>query len=278
MKQFTLFITLGLLLAFIMVGCSENDDVATGDPTQDNKTADDSSISSLIIEEEGEISEFRGEDDFSDPLEEIYPVRFGRQITKRTTTRTIEYQDEDHATVTMDLTLEGIFRILTEDSVHVEKPFVDHGYRTYDMIRTGDRKERHRGWHIVATSGTEFWTENYQTEISQIHVMAGEIDTLITTVSEKINREDILVLPPQTEVTLTVTTAADNDNLFLHFRPHHRRPFEVNGDGTYSVTFMTPPHGERHNFTVDAMSNGTLFDDEAPYDSNGWGINFVVRP
>ena len=277
----TILIPLVILFAFMIIGCSENSttsptDVESGE-NQFDKAADDASISELIIEEEGEVEDYREEDDLEEPFEEVYPIRFGRQITARTVTKEIIYEDENHATVTVNATLQGIFHILTEDSVHIEKPFTDYAYRTYDMERVGDLADKHRGWHIMAASGTEFWTENNTTEIVQIHVVAGDVDSVITTVSEKIPREQILTLPAETEVTLTVTTLLPDDALFLHKRGHLRRPLDVNGDNTYTITFDTPSQEGIAHLTVDAMSHGTLFDDEEPYDANAWGFVFKVE-
>jgi hypothetical protein len=272
-------ILLAIVLFIFLIGCSENETAdVTSDPTNSNNTdkqADDTSISSLISEEQGEIGEFRNGEEFYEPLDEISPMRFRRQVTSRTIQKEIEYIDEDHATVIHSETIEGTFHILTEDSVHIEKPFVDNAYRTFDLIRVGDRGDRHRGWRISASSGTEFWSEENTVEILEIHIVAGELDTVITNISEKIPREQMLGLPMDTEVTMTVTTTHTDDELFLH-RP--RKHFDSNGDGTYTVNFMTPSHPRRARLTTDALSHGTLHDDEAPYDSNGWVMPIRIGP
>jgi hypothetical protein len=52
--------------------------------------------------------------------------------------------------------------------------------------------------------------------------------------------------------------------------------FHNNGDGTYSGTWKAPLlRGVRHA-GVNAFSNGTLFDDKEPYDSNAWILPYVV--
>ena len=48
-----------------------------------------------------------------------------------------------------------------------------------------------------------------------------------------------------------------------------------NGDGTFSGRM--PVFGGRGpgHFVVDVLSNGSLYDDEAPYDNLAWGIPFL---
>jgi hypothetical protein len=53
-----------------------------------------------------------------------------------------------------------------------------------------------------------------------------------------------------------------------------------NGDGTFDRVFEIswPVHFHTGFFTagVDAMTRGTLFDDQAPYSVNWWGIPYRV--
>ena len=41
---------------------------------------------------------------------------------------------------------------------------------------------------------------------------------------------------------------------------------------------MPPIEGGVHHFGVNALSHGTLFDDQAPYDSQSWIEPFIVHP
>jgi hypothetical protein len=57
-----------------------------------------------------------------------------------------------------------------------------------------------------------------------------------------------------------------------------RRRFHNNGDNTYTLTWHTSPEDGIHHFGVNALSNGTLFDDQAPYDSDAWIFPYAIQP
>ncbi|RMH70058.1 MAG: hypothetical protein D6675_10525 [Gemmatimonadetes bacterium] len=284
------YLSLVTLLALVLWSCDQSDSTSTVlGATDTDLAADNAAIETLIAEDVDLPTEFRdfdgamatrtdGKIELSEIATAINPVRFGRQITHRTVTYEIEYADRNHAHVVQTITVEGIFHILTADSLHIEKPFMDTGHRQFDVVRAGQAGDHRRGWRITAFSGMEFTTPDGAVDIVQMHLVAGDIDTTLTGVSDLVARQDILTLPPDTEVTLTVSTTHLNDLLFLHHRWWHRRAFETNDDGTYSLTWRTPRRAGVYHFTLDAISNGTLLDDQLPYAANGWGIPYRILP
>ena len=86
-----------------------------------------------------------------------------------------------------------------------------------------------------------------------------------------------------------MTTLKNDDVVVLH-RVGHRFRFHNNGDNTYTGTWLVPDlrlgNGPRpgpgrppiFHFGVNALSNGTLFDDQAPYDSQAWLLPVVLAP
>ena len=114
-------------------------------------------------------------------------------------------------------------------------------------------------------------------------------------ISEKFNKENILALPPETEITVTVTTTNSDDEVYFHVKKHEDlRKFTANGDNTYTINFTTnsepvveekhggngnhPPKPRKpHNIGIDVMSNGTINNADANYDSYGWGIQYRIQ-
>jgi hypothetical protein len=86
-------------------------------------------------------------------------------------------------------------------------------------------------------------------------------------------------LVPDQDVTITVTTTHDDDVVVL-------APTAIGGCGctttptaTYTGVFPAGAllHGMRH-LGLDAISHGSLFDDQAPYDSQRWVFPFLFVP
>ena len=85
----------------------------------------------------------------------------------------------------------------------------------------------------------------------------------------------MLKLDPGAEVAVTVTTERADD-IVLFVRHGHRARLEPNGDNTYSGRFTVPDERGVRHFGVNALSNGTLFDDDAPYNSIAWIFPYTV--
>jgi hypothetical protein len=82
---------------------------------------------------------------------------------------------------------------------------------------------------------------------------------------------------PGEDVTLTVTTLR-NDDVVVLIRPLERRRFHNNGDDTYTLFWHAAPEPGVRHLGVNALSNGTLFDDAKPYDSQAWILPYRVTP
>ncbi len=260
-----------LIVSFLFFSACTNSSTNSSELVEFDEIEDDNSIVNLISTEEGTTENDRSYNDLDEPLEDIYPLHWGRQITTRIEETIVEFEDDNHASVTQNLTIEGILHILTEDSTHIEKPFLDHGVRYFELERNAPGNG-FRGWHITERSGTEFWSDNDAVNIQQVNIQFGNADTTITDILQLIPRDLILNLPAETEITLTVTTDNVDDQLFLYRRFLHRKPFLNNNDGTYTVTFITPHLPIHFRFGIDAISYETLFTDEEIYADNGWGI------
>jgi hypothetical protein len=78
-------------------------------------------------------------------------------------------------------------------------------------------------------------------------------------------------------VTVTATTLRNDDIVVIQHR-HRRLRFHNNGDNTYTGVFRAAFLARVNHAGVNALSRGTLFDDEEPYDSQAWILPYVVRP
>jgi hypothetical protein len=115
------------------------------------------------------------------------------------------------------------------------------------------------------------------TKIQSLRIQATALDTTINDPLQFILLHRIHIFGPSEDVTLTVTTSSSTDVLVL-VRTGLRRRFHNNGDKTYTLTWHTSPEDGLHHFGVNALSNGTLFDDQAPYDSDAWIFPYAISP
>ncbi len=220
----------------------------------------------------------------------ISPLRFWRTITHVERSFEFAFSDSDStgrpttAIVTVNKLLTGTFNILTgipgtdsvpmDSALHViRKPLADHWVRRVLLVRRPGTDD----WHVVATSGVKVTSKDATTQILSVRVQAAGVDTTITDPLAFFRLRRVMSFDPDGSVTLTVTTTRSDDVVVLLL--HDRRfRFHSNGDNTYTGVFPMPMTMGLGHVGVNALSHGTLFDDQAPYDSQAWLTPFVVRP
>jgi hypothetical protein len=239
-------------------------------------------------------------------LAAISPLRFWRVITSVERRFEFAFSDSDStgrpttAIVTVHKSLAGRFNILTgvpgSDSTAldsalsvVRKPLADRWVRRILLKRLPVSGSDRGAWRVVATSGVRVTSRDATTRIASLRVQTADVDTTITDPLHFITLRRILKLEPGTTVTLTVTTLK-NDDVVVMCRFGHRFRFHNNGDNTYTGVWQVPDlrlgNGPRpgpgrppiFHFGVNALSHGTLFDDQAPYDSQAWLLPVVLAP
>ena len=222
----------------------------------------------------------------------IRPLTFWREIRDVQRRFEFAFADTDSvgrpttAIVTVHKLITGTFNILVADDVpegsppaaHViQKRLADHGVRRVLLHRVRLPESDRRAWRVVATSGVRITSRDARTTIESLRVQSGTLDTTITNPLAFFRLRAMLKLDPQAEVTLTARTLQSNDVVLLYLRDRRAR-FENHGDGTYSITFRVPDRAGLHHVGVNALSHGTLFDDQAPYDSQAWIEPYLVHP
>jgi len=291
-----------LVLLLIAAGCEES-------PT--GIESDEAAIEAIIAEQ----AELFGADFFSeggaeDPdtpslartAAEIVPWRYGRQILS--VDRAIDIQitdmgdEPDIADVTWTATISGVFHVVDEDTVHHEKPFTDTAVRYARFEQRAAVSTAHRGWRLVAVSGTEVATSDppgtRQIESVQILTSAG-VDTTFTDVASLAGVDTMLSLAVSDTVEIVVTTSDPTDVVLLHYpawsmrhqgRHHIRRRFMNNEDGSHNSGFvaryrMWVQNQNRYGpqkITVDVLSHNTIHTDDGDYDSMAWSIPYRLVP
>jgi hypothetical protein len=272
----------GLVLGALAVlpGCFDSDDSLTSATTDTEQEA----IQYVALEEEASLADpdvMLWEEPDADAAP-IATLRWWRQLLDlhKTFDIVIEEPEGEPATahVTVICEASGILHLaacgdLETELVHVEKPFEDTGVRSMLIRRERPVDGRHRGWRLVALSGVSIESPETSRKIESVRIEAGDVDETITGVTDLVRVHDLLTLPPGVRAKITVSTGDASDQVFLHLRRARMRlELESNGDGTFSREFFTGEElGPRH-LVVDVLSEGTLFDDEAPYDNVAWGI------
>lgn len=295
-------LTLALaLVAGLLAGCGRN---TVSGPAASGSSQDQSAVTSVLAQSPSAVEDGEFESNEPTPIDgtapagayaAIAPLRYWRTITHVDRRFEFAFADTDStghpttAVVTVLKHLTGTFNILVgvpgSDSAGIDsafnvihKPLDDRWVRRILLkrLRTVDGAAR---WRIVATSGVKVTSKDATTRIVSLRVQTATTDTTLTEPLRFFYLRRLLQLAPGTQVTLTVTTLRSDDVVVLQL--HDRRfKFHNNGDNTYTGVWTVPLLAETglHHFGVNALSRGTLFDDQAAYDSQAWLLPFVIRP
>ena len=292
-----------LLLGGVLAGCGKN----PGDPLAPTSGggggANDEAEISQTMQGAPELVE-DGQYQSADPTQvdgsagaanAINPLFFARNIQRVETRFEFAFADTDStgrpttAFVTVNRNLFGTFDILAgmrteggvRDTARVRKPLADHWVRHLLLKRVpvlADARLMGRPrWRIAATSGIEVTSRAATTRIVSLEIKTASRDTVITDPLALFRLRGVMKFDAGEAVTLIATTER-NDDVVVLLRAGLRARFANNGDNTYTLAWHAPPVGGLFHVGVNALSNGTLFDDQAPYDSKAWIVPGVVRP
>jgi hypothetical protein len=279
-----------------LAGCGSNNPAA---PVQD--TTDRGQVNSLITQGYGLVddgssltSESEGVSSLrvgtDGTLAAIRPFYFWRTLTSETISWDVAFSDTDDtghpatAVVTVHRHLIGNLNIIPAsagDSTHADSTSVIH--KPHDDLWTrhvllkrvpfGSAGATH--WRFAGTSLVDIVSSTNTTQIQSVRVQSTGLDTTLTDPAAFFLLRGVMRVNPSDSVRVTVTTNHANDVVLLHHAGFRRR-FRNNGDGTYTIKWLTGPLGGWRHFGVDAIAHTTLFDDTAVYDSNRWFIPFAV--
>jgi hypothetical protein len=298
-----------LLITGLLAGCGKSSDVTSPTGGTPGASNDQALVTSVMAAAPQAI-----DDGLSDAslettlggqpgaLAAIQPFTYWRTITRSDRTFEFVFSDPDTvgrpttAMVTIRRRLSGQFNILAGDPPIVgmlpdtmrnviHKPLLDHWVRRVLLKRMrmmGDNGEPL--WRIAAVSGVQVTSRHAATgmdattHIGSLRVQSVGVDTVLTDPLAFERLRKVLRFQPQSMVTLTVKTDRVDDVVVLHHADRRFR-FHNNGDMTYTGVWTTGlfMRGLRH-VGVNALSHGTLFDDQAPYDSQSWIFPYSLEP
>ena len=271
----------------LLSGCLNSDDSPSA-PSGD-ESDDEAAIEASIGQESADYADSDllvwGEDSAGGTTRDaINTLRWWRELLKLEKSIDITIHRDgppSTADVTVTTDASGVLHLVSGDDPDFQrfnKDFEITGVRSLFFERRDARIFERRGWVLKATSGVEIQSPATTRNIHSVRVQSGSIDVTYTNVTDLVALNELLRLPLDADVAITVDTGDASDSVFLHLRKDHVRwPLESNGDGTFSGKFRTGLNRGLRHFAVDVLSQGTLFDDTAPYDNVIWGIPFVVR-
>jgi hypothetical protein len=218
----------------------------------------------------------------------VRPITFWRHITDVERRFEFAFADTDTsgrpttAIMTMHKYLSGTFNILVPDTTGafnrtvITKPLADHWLRRLLFKRVPVVSNHFRpAWRLAATSGVKVTSRGNTAEIASLRLEGSGRDTTFYDPLAFFRLHAMLNLDPNATVKLTVTTGKPDDVVLLLTR-HNRFRLKPNGDNTYTGYFKVPVVLGVHHLGVNALSNGTLFDNDAPYDSQAWLLPYIV--
>jgi hypothetical protein len=273
-------------LAALLNGCVNTDNGPAGPSTDDSQ--DESAIQGSL---DGDIPGYADPDVFlygSDALTgtgRAEVLRWWRELQNVDTTVEIilSRPSEGPKTASVKITkdLSGILHVLEGEgdaATEFEKKFEDTAIRSLYFERRGPALVHpRRGWKLKALSGALVESPGTTRQIHSVTVHCDGVDKVITNVTDLVRIGELLRLPADSEVTVTVDTGDATDAVFLHIRRNHMRfPLLSNGNGTFSGTFVANRREGPHHVVVDVLSDATLHDKTAAYDNVAWGIPYLV--
>jgi len=235
----------------------------------------------------------------------VHPLRFWRHIADVRRTFEFTFSDTDStgrptvARVTMRKVLRGTFNILNDlapdDSIPpdsstvdvVRKPLADLWERHIVLRRVRDGGTGEAEWKVAGVSGVQVMSFDPRsalprpavgdTRVVKLRIQSASGDITIDDPLQAFVLRRIPLFNAGEDVTLTATTLR-NDDVVVLIRAGDRRRFHNNGNGTYTLFWRAAAEAGVHHLGVNALSNGTLFDDAKPYDSQAWILPYRVAP
>lgn len=265
-------------------GCFDGDNSPSS--TDD---AEQAAIEYVVLDEEAPLADadvvYWDDGDGAVALTPIATTAWRRELLSLDRSVSIEIEqpagEPARADVTYRWDATGILHLWAcADSVrtHYEKDFEDLGVRRLLLERARRTGDRNRGWRLIALSGVSIESPGTTRQIRSVRIQAGAVDETVTNVTDLVRVQDVLTLPGGEEVLVTVDTGDASDQVYLHLR--HRRArmaLASNGDGTFSGRFVSSDVGGPRHLVVDVLSEGTIYDDVAPYDNVAWGIPWRIE-
>ena len=245
--------------------------------------------------------------------DQINTVRFGRKGQFRFESITIDFSGPPNgpdtlAVATIIRSFDGNFHVVEKDT----SESTPEEYKIYvkEMENAIVRKAKFRrvnntdnplqNWRLFEVSCSEGVSDPTTIQIETVSIEASNMEPITVTEPTEyfMNREEgVPVFAPGDTVKIFATLNNTNSyppepgtTMLLHFGVDHqmrraRKPFndegiypdQVPGDGVFSGYWIANYRLGVYHAVFDAIDNGTIFDDTAPYNSTAWGIIYKVQ-
>jgi hypothetical protein len=312
MKRVSLLSLLSCIVALAVAGCGKEPTTAPGSAANDPSASSQTFGTMMDQEpalSETDTYVSPGQGDFSaasggvatgafSTADAIRPVYFFRVIRTRSRTLDIHVvEDSDSVKVRANVNVmehfAGTFNLVTADSTDsgvvrriVKKPLQDDGsfHAVFVRFRRPDPDDEDApptptptmldwdDWRLAAISSHEIHSPGNTAKIMSVRLQtASGVDTTLDDPSGLFRfPRGLIRIAANEKVTITVKTADPTNAVFVLAGWGHTR-LTPSADG-FTGSFHAPYEMRLFRIGVNALSHGTLFDDQAAYDSDFWGI------
>ena len=294
----------------LLFGCSK-------DPSSFDLDSDEEAIRALIEENEDYFTTAGINDDGAQPLvysidgfgktaNLIDPLRFGRKGRFQLEHLSIDRVDDSTLVATIIKSFNGNFLILASDTtdsvaqgILYTKDMENEIVRKAIFKKRGNSGDRRKDWKLRRVSGSE--TQSPETTLSFVNITIQNSDGQEWSIEDPLeffrDLEAIPTLQPGDSVKVfakinnsspylekpgeTVSLRYKNDRRMRRARKGLNDdgvyPDEATGDGTYSGYWVVGQRRGIYHAFVDAIDNGTIYDDQLQYNSKIWGFTYIVK-
>jgi len=315
MKQKIAVITsVCLLFLFYLEGCERSNMATQPDQTRPVSQQDQSAIGSIIAQDPILTSDAAALSDADPSLAKtdaaIVPNGWGRKI--QSSSRTVTYNQVNDSTVvaTVTNTLSGQIWIRvkqTPKDTVIYKPLEETLVHKVEFMRVPVRNfSQLSNWKMIAVSGAEGGTSNMGITIQNVTLFTDQDTVQIMNPLDSLFQIPVAAMhqhwglrewnanPAGTFKVIVTLKSSDPDSdvvtahrpLWFGFAGRFMRAqmglvsSVANGDGTFTRVYENNWNGSfagRFNVYVSALTCQSIYDNQAPFASQVWGIPFIIQ-
>ena len=270
LKRFKLFIFLSLFLAVIL-SCEKS--------TKDEGPANDPEAIQALVNYYSSIFKVDTFDTLQDTL-------FYREITKRDFFIKIDIFDAPPETIfthyaraVLTDSIEGIFHLFLNDTEY-QKDFKAVSKVEGYFERWGEAWDDYRGWLLKKVAGNRIYSVPGISVTMTLEIISpsGSETLSPTSITSLTGTRDVRSFSAGDSLTLKIIGSAESQVFYLHFwkdGQYRKRPFTLEADTLFSGCKISGS-GYQHLF-IDVMDYTTVYNGEAEYKSEAWGVLFKVE-
>lgn len=298
-----------LFFLLYLLGCDKSSDMATQSPSPVPQE-DQAAMTTIISQDALFTNDAAVLEDGAPPLAKgstaIVPRNWGRKI--ESTSRNVTYDKINDSIViaTVTNTLSGQIWIRVKRTLKdtvIYKPLLETMMHRVIFMRVAQTNHPRLNWKIYAVSASQGGTGNGGIIIQNVTFFIGEDTIQITNpldslfqVGPRHGRWCLHEMPQNSTDTFKIqvtvkSTDPDSDIVvahrpiwFMSFSLYRRAPMNLvsvdSSGGIYTRVYEHTWQGVgpgRHHVMVGAITRQSIYDDQAPFSSQIWGIPYIVN-